>query len=211
MRRLAVTIAVAGLVGAGWLAATMVRGEESVNDVKPVAVPVRTTPPAPPNAPAKTEKPAKPEKTVTPPAPIPDVEIPLIRQVGTDPFKPAGADSKTGTGAPLKTESGTPGKTGEGAEKPAGRTSLIEEGKRLFNREGRVELDRVGRTIFVFDSGDKPMRILENSWREYLESVTERAKKKARWRISGVVTAYEQENFLLLTKVIHIMPEEENL
>jgi len=55
------------------------------------------------------------------------------------------------------------------------------------------------------------MRLLENSWREYVETVTHHGKKKIHWRVSGVVTVYEGGNFLLLTKVIHMMPEEENL
>jgi hypothetical protein len=74
-----------------------------------------------------------------------------------------------------------------------------------------MEMDAIGRPVFVFDSGEKPMRILENSWREYIETRTDRGKKKAHWRISGVVMVYEGTNFLLLTKAVHLLAEEENL
>jgi len=63
--------------------------------------------------------------------------------------------------------------------------------------------------VFVFDSGDTPMRLIESRLREYLESVTEYGKKEARWRVSGVVTEYQHQNYLLLTKCVRMMPEEE--
>jgi hypothetical protein len=140
--------------------------------------------------PAATAKPVRAtdaEPTVTPPPPMEDVEIPPIPEVDKNPFQPGPP--------PVRSK----------------RPDVIEEGKRLFDREGRLEMDPVGRSIFVFDSGEKPMRLLENSWREYLETLTDHARQKARWRISGVVTVYEGENFLLLTKVVRIMPEEEKL
>jgi len=124
---------------------------------------------------------------VVPPAPLPDVEIPPIPEVDADPFKPGLPPVRV---------------------KPP---DIVEEGKRLFNREGRLEMDKIGRAIFVFDSGDKPMKLLENSWREYLEARTGYARKKVRWRISGIVTVYGKRNYLLLTKCVLIMPEEQNL
>ncbi len=140
---------------------------------------------------AKPVKAVKPppaeEPPVVPPAPLPDVNIPPIPEVDDDPFKP-----------------GPPPVRG----KP---TDIVEEGKRLFNREGRLEMDKIGRAIFVFDSGDKPMQLLENSWREYIEARTHYAKKKARWRVSGIVTVYGKRNYLLVTTCTHIMPEEEKL
>lgn len=156
------------------------------------STPSSSPPPAPPSAPrgvpavpAKTEPP--PEAPVVPPPPIPDVEIPPIPEVGENPFKP-----------------GLPPTRGKLPD-------VVEEGKRLFNREGRVETDAIGRTLFVFDSGDKPVYLLENTAREYLETVTEHGKKKARWRISGIVTVYGGRNYVLLTKVVRMMPEEEKL
>ena len=133
------------------------------------------------------EAPPAEELPVIPPPPLPDVEIPPIPEVDDDPFKPGLP--------PVRIQP----------------PDIIEEGKRLFNRAGRLEMDKIGRAIFVFDSADKPMYLLENSWREYLETRTEYGKKKARWRISGVVTVYGKRNYLLLMKCVQIMPEEERL
>jgi len=125
---------------------------------------------------------------ITPPPVLPDVAIPPIPEVDEEnPFKPGPSPRR---------------------ETPSG---LIAEGKRFFNREGRLEMDPIGRAIFVFDSGERPMYLLENSWREYLEHRTDYGKKKARWRISGLVTVYGKRNYLLLTKCIRIEPEEEDL
>jgi len=126
-------------------------------------------------------------QTITPPPPLPEVDIPPIPEVGKEPFKP---------GVPPV------------RKKP---TDVLQEGKRLFDREGRLEVDPLGRSFFVFDSGDKPMQLLENSWREMLETATARGAKYGRWRISGIVTVYEGKNYLLLTRVVRILPEEENL
>jgi len=127
------------------------------------------------------------EPALRPPPTLPDVDIPPIPEVDDDPFKP---------GLPPKR---------------VGPSGLLAEGKRLFNREGRLEVDPIGRSIFVFDSGDKPVQLLENSWREFLESASDHGRKKARWRISGVVTVYGKCNYLLLTKCVRVEAEEENL
>jgi hypothetical protein len=193
MKRAVVAAAVLLAIGTGWASLAQVPGQGSQDTAMPgeIAQPV----PAPRSASAETdaapaarpagEAPAP--ASVTPPAPVPDVSIPPIPEVDKEPFKPGQA--------PVR--------------KP--KPDFLEEGKRLFNREGRMEMDAIGRPMFVFDSGDKPMRILENSWREYIETRTDRGKKKAHWRISGVVMLYEGANYLLLTKVVHLMPEEENL
>ena len=127
------------------------------------------------------------EPPVVPPAPLPDVEIPPIPEVDADPFKPGLPPVRVNP------------------------PDIVEEGKRLFNREGRLEMDKIGRAVFVFDSGDKPMQLLENSWREHLEARTDYARKKARWRVSGIVTVYGKRNYLLLTKCVQTMPEEQHL
>ncbi len=135
---------------------------------------------------APKEPPAE-EPPVVPPAPLPDVELPPIPEVDADPFQPGLPPVRV---------------------KPP---DIVEEGKRLFTREGRLEMDKIGRAIFVFDSGDKPMQLLENSWREYVETRTDPARKKARWRVSGIVTVYGKRNYLLLTKCVQTMPEEQHL
>jgi len=199
MRQTAFVAAVVLAVGTGWLGVNLGLGEE------PQAPPVSARPPAgaPPAAapaprepaqapPAPVAKAAKGEAArpespgmVTPPAPLPDVEIPPIPEVGQDPFKPGPPPVR-----PRKPD-------------------VIEEGKRLFEREGRLEVDPLGRPFFVFDGGEKPMPILENTVREMLESATDRGKRRARWRISGTVTVYEGKNFILVTRATRILPEEE--
>jgi hypothetical protein len=209
MRRAAVPVILALFVGAAWLAATTVGGQ--ADSEEPVlAQPRKVAPsgdaPAPPlgagtaataakkpvAAPASPPAPAAPapagkEPDITPPPQLPDVEIPSIPEVGQDPFKPG----------PRPVRPRPP--------------DTIDEGKRLFNREGRFEVDQIGRAIFVFDSGDKPIWLLESTWREYLEKVTAQGKKKAHWRVSGIVTVYGGRNYLLLTKVVPMGGEEENL
>jgi hypothetical protein len=125
--------------------------------------------------------------TVTPPTPLPPVAIPPIPEVDKNPFEPGPAPVR-----PIKPD-------------------VLEEGKRLFNREGRLDKDAEGHAVFIFDSGDKPMRLLENSWREYLESRTEQGERRSRWRVSGMVMVYQGTNYLLLTKAVHVLAEEENL
>jgi len=119
---------------------------------------------------------------------MPEVAIPPIPPVGEDPFRP-------------------------GMPRAAGEPQLLtlQEDKRLFNREGRIAIDDDGRTVFVFDSGDPPMRLLENSLRQYLEGVTDLGKLYARWRVSGLITEYRGKNYLLLSKVVRVMPEEDAL
>jgi len=157
-----------------------------------LAVMVRAESPGTGATPAKPRHEVKPETgeppTITPPPVLPDVDIPPIPEVDKDdPFKP---------GPPPRRE---------------GPSHLIAEGKRLFNQEGRLEMDEIGRAIFVFDSGDPPMYLLENSWREFLEHRTDYARHKVRWRVSGLVTVYGKQNYLLLTKCLRIKPEEQDL
>lgn len=211
MRRMAIVALLALLVGVGWLAARAATDEPAGEDQKPVLAKPRNegpegteTAPDEPKEPAPAPPAEKPEKTLAkpvakttaktpevadtsllPPPPLPDVPIPPIPEVDKDPFKPGLPPVRVNP------------------------PDVIEEGKRLFNREGRLDVDKIGRSIFVFDGGDKPMYLLESASREYLEKVTDYAKKKARWRVSGIVTIYGKQNFLLLTKVVQIMPEEE--
>ena len=225
MRQTAVVAAVVLAVGAGWMGVSWILGQEAQAPSAPApaapSAPVPPAPPAPsapavpapvarpapsaptaPAAPQGTEKSppapvakpeaagsAKPEAAgmVAPPPPVPDVEIPPIPEVGDNPFKP---------GPPPVRK-----------KKP----DTIEEGKRIFDREGRVEVDPLGRPLFIFDSGEKPMPILENTVREMLESATDHGKRKTRWRVSGLVTVYEGKNFVLITRATRILPEEENL
>jgi hypothetical protein len=146
--------------------------------------------PAPVAVPKKTAEPTKTDgyENIIPPPQVPDVDIPPIPEVQKeDPFKP-------GPRPVAKKKS-----------------DAIDEGKRLFDREGRLEVDPLGRPYFVFNSGEKPMQLLENTQRELLENATDRGKRRAKWRISGIVTVYEGKNFLLVTRATRVLAEEENL
>ena len=212
MKHAALVAAVVMVVGAGWFGAGVIRGEQPQQGPSaaaapvpespsakngPVAIPRQTEEPKP--APAKPAPVAVPKKTfepmttdglenVIPPPQLPDVDIPPIPEAKKeDPFKPG----------PMPV-----------AKK---KSDAIDEGKRLFDREGRLEVDPLGRPIFIFDSGDKPMQLLENTQRELLENATERGKRHAKWRISGIVTVYEGKNFLLVTRATRILAEQEKL
>jgi hypothetical protein len=202
MKRMIVAAALSLVVAAGGVSAALVLGQvpgkaaptalgAAAGAPVDIATPTAPAPGATGGLPASVSTPTAPAKapavtsTVTPPAPVPPVEIPPIPEVDKDPFK-AGP-------APIRKIA----------------PDVLEEGKRLFNREGRLEKDPQGRVVFVFDSGDKPMRLLENSWREYMESRTDSATKQAHWRVSGVVMVYQGANYLLLTKAVHMMAEDE--
>jgi hypothetical protein len=182
--------AVAVLLGAAWVTVTLVlaAGDEkasgSAAPAGTIALAAAKSPPAAPIRPAAAPTPTG--TAITPPAPLPDFEIPPIPEVSR--------------------ESGKAGQTPVRTLPPG----VFEEGKRLFNREGMLQMDPLGRSMFAFNSGDKPMYILENSWREYLENITEQGTKKVRWRVSGLITVYGGQNYLLLTKIVHVLPEEEN-
>ena len=172
-------------VGGG--AADSAKASESAE--APVAPPVPIPEVEIPSMPAaKSAEAEASEPVITPPPPVPEVEIPAIPPVDPKyPFK------QSVYKPPVK-----------------GGPAPLEEGKRLFDREGRFDHDE-GNPVFVFDSGDAPIRLLESRWREYLEGVTDEGRKHARWRVSGIVTLYHQHNYLLLTKVVRIEAEEEGL
>jgi len=178
---------VAAVGGGG--AADSAQASESAE--APVAAPAPIPEVEIPSMPAaKSAEAEASEPVITPPPPVPEVEIPAIPPV--DPKYPF----KQSVYKPLVKKGPAP---------------PLEEGKRIFDREGRFDHDAEGNPVFVFDSGDTPMRLLESRWREYLESVTDEGQKHARWRISGIVTMYHRHNYLLLTKVVRIEAEEERL
>jgi hypothetical protein len=204
MKHAAWLAALAMVAGAGWFAVSVVCGAEagkvppSVADRPSVAPAGKATATATASPVAAARAPATPIREVaplatsttkagdvTPPAPMPNIDIPPIPAVGDDPFKPGPAPAHS---AP---------------------SDVLAEGKRLFEREGQIDVDPIGRTMFVFNSGDKPMYLLENSWREYLEKITQQGVKKIRWRVSGEVTVYGGRNYLLVKNVVHVIPEED--
>lgn len=196
MRQAAGVMAVLLAMGMVWPLVAAVGGgsADSAQASESAEAPVAAPAPIPeveiPSMPAaKSAEAEASEPVITPPPPVPEVEIPAIPPVDPKyPFKQSvyKPPAKKGGPAPL------------------------EEGKRIFDREGRFDHEE-GNPVFVFDSGDRPMRLLESRWREYLESVTDEGRKHARWRVSGIVTLYYRHNYLLLTKVVRIEAEEEGL
>jgi len=197
MRQTAVATAALLVMGMVWPLVAAVGGGGAADPAQAsesAEVPVAKPAPIPeveiPSLPAaKSAEAEATEPILTPPPPVPEVEIPAIPPVDPKyPFK------QSVYKPPVK-----------------GPPAPLEEGKRIFDREGRFDHDVDGNPVFVFDSGDTPIRLLESRWREYLESVTDEGRKHARWRISGIVTLYHRHNYLLPTKVVRIEAEEERL
>jgi len=197
MRQAVIAMAALLVMGMVWPLVAAVGGggaadpaQASESAEAPVAAPAPIPEVEIPSMPAaKSAEAEATEPVITPPPPVPEVEIPAIPPVDPKyPFKQSVYKPPVKAGpAPL------------------------EEGKRIFDREGRFSHDADGNPVFVFDAGDRPMRLLESRWREYLESVTDEGRKHARWRVSGIVTLYYRHNYLLLTKVVRIEAEEEGL
>jgi hypothetical protein len=150
---------------------------------------------------------------ITPPPPLPPVAIPPIPQA-SDLYPFGNPESKDEKAAKAAKAAGKSPELTTGPDKPKAiigePKKMIEEGKRLFNREGRVGLDEHKQTVFSFGAGEGSLRLLENSWRDFLEVTTDFGKKDAHWRVSGLVTVYGHTNYLLITKCVRVMPEEEN-
>ena len=198
MRQAAIAMAALLAMGMVWPLVAAVGGGGAADSVQasesaeaPVAAPAPNPEVEIPSMPAaKSAEAEATEPVITPPPPVPEVEIPAIPPVDPKyPFK------QSVYKPPVKKGSAPP----------------LEEGKRIFDREGRFDHDAEGNPVFVFDSGDMPMRLLESRWREYLEGVTDEGSKHARWRVSGIVTLYHRHNHLLLTKVVRVEAEEEGL
>jgi hypothetical protein len=89
--------------------------------------------------------------------------------------------------------------------------------------EGHYIADRRGRLIcsndywlFVFESdgktlADPPIKILPNRWLEKMESDVAASREALMFRISGEVTTYRGQNFILLRKVLIERESGDNL
>ena len=77
----------------------------------------------------------------------------------------------------------------------------LREGTRLFEVSGRFEAvgDRVN--FVVADSGES-VRILENLALQRISSVLKESQTSPQWTISGTITEYNSQNYLLLTKAL---------
>ncbi|MDP6381536.1 MAG: hypothetical protein QF662_09345, partial [Phycisphaerae bacterium] len=109
------------------------------------------------------KKPAKAADRLDAPPPLKEAVIPPIPEVGEDLFAP-----------------------GKPKPKPK-KTPLKTEGRRLINRAGRLVRREGGELVFIFDSGDLPVRLSPNKLREQIENRTSYGSKPIRFRISGLI------------------------
>jgi hypothetical protein len=111
-----------------------------------------------------------------------------------------------------------PGKTGKAktvqpltsmfkSAKTPSKQKLLPEGYYLANRRGRA-VKTGGEWTFVFESdgknlSDPPVRILPNRWLEKMESdMTSAGSGEMIFLVSGEVTVYHAQNYILLRKVL---------
>jgi len=83
---------------------------------------------------------------------------------------------------------------------------LLPEGYYLADRRGRLIIT-TNYPVFVFESdgkamADPPIKLLPNRWLEKMESDVSASPEPIIFRISGEVTCYHNQNFLLLRKVL---------
>lgn len=86
------------------------------------------------------------------------------------------------------------------------RQKLLPEGYYIANRRGRLLQGDVF-WVFTFESdgknlSDPPIKVLPNRWLEKMESDVRTSPDPIIFRISGEVTCYRGQNFLLLRKVL---------
>jgi len=86
----------------------------------------------------------------------------------------------------------------------------LRQDKRLTDREGRI-IRRNDQTLFVFDGGDKPLVLLPNAKLQQVEDTADFGRRPVRFRISGTVTEYRGENYLMLSKMVVVPKEIEKL
>ena len=83
---------------------------------------------------------------------------------------------------------------------------LLPEGYYIADRRGRLIRGNVF-WVFVFESdgkalADPPVKVLPNRWLEKMESDVVASSDPIIFRISGEITCYHGENFLLPRKVL---------
>lgn len=83
---------------------------------------------------------------------------------------------------------------------------LWPEGHYIADRRGRLVKSGDGWT-FVFEAdgksmGDPPIKVLPNRWLEKMESDVAASHEALVFQVSGEVTVYHNENYLLLRKVL---------
>ncbi|MBN2581425.1 MAG: hypothetical protein JXL80_00040 [Planctomycetes bacterium] len=135
------------------------------------------------------------------------------------PSEPAAPQTRDRTAAPDAIERGIP--EAPPVEEPAtpspspqaqpgGAATLLRQDKRLTDREGRI-VRQNRQTLFVFDSGDKPLVLLPNMKLQQMEDMSDFGRRAVRYRISAMVTEYRSQNYLMMSKMVIIPKETEKL
>ena len=96
-----------------------------------------------------------------------------------------------------------PAASGVAPGQPA--VNRLREGQPLWNRVGRLVKDKTGEGyMFAFESdgkalADPPMGLLPCRMLEQMETVSEKGTKPVKFRVSGQVTEYHGQNYLLVS------------
>jgi hypothetical protein len=121
------------------------------------------------------------------------------------PWSRAAEPAKTGyssTGTPRSSEPAAPKKAGEGTiENQGGR---IREGSKLVNQVGEFQKLTGDQVNFFAADGIGTLRVLENLALERVVRTMDDSDNSDRrtWSVSGVVTEFRGENYLLLTRAV---------
>ncbi len=91
--------------------------------------------------------------------------------------------------------------------KTSGRQKLLPEGHYIADRRGRLVSTSGDCWLFVFESdgkamADPPIKLLPNRWLEKMESDLSASHDDVIFLVSGEITCYHGQNYLLLRKVL---------
>lgn len=116
--------------------------------------------------------------------------------------------------------SGVPGKTAQKVQLPAGNAiappseRLLPDGSRLVDRPGRLTRDG-DHFVYSFESRsegatERPIRLLPNRLLEDMEMYSENGLKPIVFIVSGEVTEYHGQNYLMIQKLL-VRPDTGNI
>jgi len=88
---------------------------------------------------------------------------------------------------------------------PARSKQRLREGTRLVDALGKFEASGERYSFVPKDPGE-PIRVLENLALERISRVPATSQGSPQWLVSGTVTEYNNQNFLLVTKAVQSGP-----
>lgn len=81
----------------------------------------------------------------------------------------------------------------------------LREGARLLDREGTLA-ERGERWVFTPDSEKEGFTLLENQTLERMTSAASNSTQEQKWSVSGVVTEFQGNHYLLLERAVLLPP-----